>query len=95
MKSDARLLMPIVRIGKNGLTPGVIEEIKVHLKKRKLIKVRALRSALMDKERGYIKALASEMAEKTGSDVIQVIGFNIVLKKAEQAHLAGAKTKEI
>ena len=39
LKSKSRTLEPVVRIGKNGLTDGMIKEIIIHLKKRALIKV--------------------------------------------------------
>ena len=77
---EARSLEPIVRIGKNGLTENLIKELKIHLKKRKLIKVKLLKSFIGEKNR---KDLAKEIADKTDSKVIQQIGFVVVLKKQD------------
>ena len=74
----AKLLEPIIRIGKSGLTEGVIEEIKTQLKKNKLIKIKLLKAALVDKDR---KAIAREIAEKTGAELIHQVGFVVVLYK--------------
>jgi len=75
---QAKFLEPILRIGKSGLTPGAIEEIKKQLKKRKLIKLKFLKPALEGKDR---KELAKEIAEKTGSELIHQVGFVVVLYK--------------
>ena len=75
---QAKLLEPIIRIGKSGLTAGVVEEIKKQLKKRKLIKIKFLRAALEKKDR---KKLAKEIAEKTGAELVQQVGFVVVLQK--------------
>jgi len=48
LKKESKSLNSIIRIGKNGLTSGLIKEINDHLKKRKLIKVKVLRSCLDD-----------------------------------------------
>ena len=74
----AKLLEPILRIGKSGLTEGVIKEIKVQLKQNKLIKIKLLKGALVEKDR---KTLAKEIAEKTNSELIHQVGFVVVLYK--------------
>jgi|TARA_B100002003_G_scaffold205896_1_gene199481 RNA-binding protein len=73
---QAKLLEPIVRIGKNGLTDSMVKELKLHLKKRKLIKVKLLRSFIGENNR---KELVKEIADKTDSNIIQQIGFVVVL----------------
>ena len=73
---NGKLLEPIIRIGKNGLTENIIKEIKTHIKKRKLIKVKLLKSFIGENNR---KELAKELADKTDSKVIQQIGFVVVL----------------
>ena len=74
----AKLLEPIIKIGKNGLTDNIIEDIKNHLKKRKLIKVKLLRTFIGEKDK---KQIAQEIADKTDSTIIQQIGFVVVLNK--------------
>lgn len=75
----AKKLEPVLRIGKNGLTPGVVSEIKKQLLKKKLIKIKFLKPALEGKSR---KEFAAEVVLKTDSELVQQVGFVIVLKKA-------------
>ena len=77
LKSKSKLLRPIVRIGKNGIDETQIDEIKKHLKKRKLIKIKLLKSSRKES----IKEIAKEVAEKTNSILVDVIGFVFVLYK--------------
>lgn len=74
----AKQLEPVLRIGKSGLTEGVVAELKKQLKKKKLIKVKFLKSALVEKNR---KELAKEVADKTGAELIHQVGFVVVLYK--------------
>lgn len=78
LKSKAMELDPIIIVGKSGLTDSAIKEIKVQLKKRKLIKIKFLRTIV--KEKGK-KELAEELAEKTDSRIIMKVGFVVVLYK--------------
>jgi len=78
LKTKAMNLEPIINVGKAGLTDSVIEEIKVQLKKRKLIKIKFLKSAIENKDK---KQLAQELAEKTESNIIHKVGFVVVLYK--------------
>ncbi len=72
------LLKPVLRIGKNGLTENVIKELKNQLKKKKLIKVKLLKSFIEGKDK---KKIAKEIANKTNSTIIQQIGFVVVMYK--------------
>ena len=74
----AKLLEPVIRIGKNGLTDSVVSELKKHLKKKKLVKVKFLKSSLGDKSR---KEFALEIASKSGGELIHQVGFVVVLYK--------------
>ena len=78
LKKDSHSLKPIMQIGKNGLTDATIAELLVHLRKRKLIKVKLLKS-LLD---GTDKAdLLEKITSQTKSEVILAVGFVIVLYK--------------
>ena len=68
----SKLLEPISRIGKSGLTEGVIKELKRQLKVRKLIKVKFLKAALEGKKK---KEFAKEIAMLTESELIHQVGF--------------------
>ncbi len=66
----------LVRIGKAGITPTVIEEIKKQLKKRKIIKIKFLPGHAKGKNK---KEFAAELAKETGAKIISQIGFVVVL----------------
>jgi RNA-binding protein len=76
LKDKARSIEPIIRIGKNGLSEGQINEIKKLIKKRKLIKVKMLDSFMEGKDRAEV---AQEMAQKSETTLIQLIGNIVVL----------------
>lgn len=74
-RSKAKHLEPVVIIGKSGLTLGTINEIKKIAKKRKLIKVKILSSALKNNKKELIKAIV----EKTNTSLIEAVGNVVVL----------------
>ena len=78
LKQKAKSLEPSVRIGKSGLTESIIDEIKIHLKEKKLVKVKLLKSSIQGKGK---KAVARELAEKTSSVLVDRVGFVVVLYK--------------
>ena len=51
LRAKAKPLVPIVNVGKNGLTPGVIGLIDRELKDKRLIKVKMLKGASQEKLR--------------------------------------------
>lgn len=64
----------IFQIGKASLTPEIIEAVDAALEKRELIKISVLKNCADDP-----KELAEMIAERTHSQVVQVIGKKIVL----------------
>ncbi len=74
LKSLAMTMDPVVQIGKGSLTPEVTMAIEEALAARELIKVGVLQNCLDDP-----KELAVIAAERTRSQVVQVIGKKIVL----------------
>ncbi len=78
LKEKAKTLEPVIRIGKNGLTESTIKEIKKQLNKKKLIKVKLLRSFINDKNK---KQVAKDIAQETNSRIIDLVGFVVVLYK--------------
>ena len=79
IKLQAKNLEPVVRIGKNGISENSLKEIITQLKKKKMIKVKLLKSFFKDKN---LKEMAEDIALKTESAVIDVIGHVFVLYKA-------------
>ncbi|MBU0614840.1 MAG: YhbY family RNA-binding protein [Nanoarchaeota archaeon] len=78
IKQKAKALEPTVRVGKAGLTEKLIQEIISQLKKKKTIKVKLVKGALEGSDK---KKLAKELAEKTGAELIDQVGFVVVLNK--------------
>ena len=76
LKSLAMTMDPIFQIGKASLTPENTEAINDALNARELIKVSVLQNCADDP-----KELAAIVAERTHSQVVQVIGKKIVLYK--------------
>ena len=66
----------IFQIGKSSLTPEVTEAVNEALQARELIKITVLKSCLDD-----IREISRVLAERTRSEVVQVIGRKIVLYK--------------
>ena len=74
LKSLAMTMDPIFQIGKASLTPEIVEAVSEALEARELIKISVLKNCIDDP-----KEIASVMAERTRSQVVQVIGKKIVL----------------
>ena len=76
LKSLAMTMEPIFRTGKNSMTPEFTAAVAEALEARELIKVSVLKNCADDP-----KELAEMLAERTRSQVVQVIGRKIVLYK--------------
>ncbi len=74
LESLAHELDPIVRIGKNGVTPTLIRTAHEALQARELIKVKLLENAALDKHE-----TAAELVAATQAVLVRVIGNIIVL----------------
>lgn len=74
LKGLAMKLDSVFQIGKSSLTPEVTEAVDEALEARELIKLSVLKNCLDDE-----KAIAEVLAERTHSEVVQVIGRKIVL----------------
>ena len=81
LKSLASTLNPIFQIGKSSLTPEVTEAVSEAFNTRELIKIAVLKNCMDDP-----KAIAQALAERTRSQVVQVIGKKIVLYKENKDH---------
>lgn len=72
LKSRSQLLKPSIRLGKAGITPEFLTAFNDALERMQLIK---LRFEGFKTER---KILAKELAEQTGSRLIQQVGHTAV-----------------
>lgn len=79
LMSLASNLNPIFQIGKSSLTPELTEAIGEAFNNRELIKIAVLKNCFDDP-----KEIAQIVAERTHSQVIQVIGKKIVLYKPDK-----------
>jgi RNA-binding protein len=78
LRGRAANMEAATHVGKNGLTPALVEEIRRQLKDNKLIKVKLLKSAVEAMPR---EELARELAQKTRAELIEVKGNTVVLFK--------------
>ena len=76
LKSLAMVMDPIFQIGKSSLTPEFTDAISEALEARELIKINVLQNCMDDP-----KEIVQILAERTHSQVVQVIGKKIVLYK--------------
>ena len=79
LKGLAMNIDPIFQIGKSSLTPEVTEAIREAIDKRELIKISVLKNCLDDP-----KEIAQVIADRSGAQVVQVIGRKIVLYKPDK-----------
>ena len=87
LKGLAHPLNAVVQIGKEELSPGVIESIKTELSHHELIKIKIGSNCGLEKN-----SSAKTIAEQTESSLVQLIGKTIVLYKANPKR---AKEKRI
>lgn len=83
LKSLANKLDGIFQVGKQGVTPALVEGISDALEKRELVKISVLDNAMMD-----IKEIADIISERSKSEVVIIIGKKIVLYRE-------SKTKKV
>ena len=82
LRGMANTMEPIVHIGKEGVTPGVVQQTWDALEARELIKVAVQRNAPYERTRDACDALA----EATHAEAVQVIGSKFVLyREAREA----------
>ena len=74
LKGLAMTIDPVFQIGKASLTPEVTQAVSEALEARELIKITVLKNCLDDG-----RSIAEVLAERTHSEVVQVIGRKIVL----------------
>lgn len=91
LKGLAMNIDPIFQVGKSSLTPEIIEAIREAIDARELIKVAVLKNCADDPNE-----IAQVVAERTHSEVVQVIGNRFVLykqSKKKKIELPQAKRK--
>ena len=64
----------ILQVGKEGISENLIKQVDDALTARELIKGKVLETAP-----GFAGEIATQLAEATGSEVVQVIGMRFIL----------------
>ncbi len=68
------------QIGKAGLTPGVLQSLRLALTNRKSARISVLKSLNRNKEK--VKQIAEEITNNLGAkSSYRIIGFTIILKR--------------
>lgn len=81
LKGLAMNLEPIFQVGKSSLTPEFTESVSECFNRRELVKISVLKNCMDDPGE-----IAEMLAERTHSEVVQVIGKKIVLYKESKDH---------
>ena len=81
-------LRPTIHVGKDGITDTLIEEIKKQIKGRKVVKIRLLPSVEEDR-----KVIANELAERSSSVLVDVIGHTVLL--CDKRYLEGKEDTKL
>lgn len=76
LRSMGMSLEPIVQIGKEGVTPEVVESAREAIKKRELIKVKVLQNSPEE-----VEGAIEKLAERVDCELVQVIGRCALLYK--------------
>jgi RNA-binding protein len=75
LKTLSTELEPTLWVGKNGANKAIVDELRDQLKLRKLVKVRILKTALLQTSRDEI---ARELAQASGAQLVDLKGATAV-----------------
>jgi RNA-binding protein len=76
LRSKAHHMDPIFQVGKGGVNDNMVKQISDALEAREIFKISVLQNCEEDKT-----VVAEELAERTGAELVQIIGNTIVLYK--------------
>lgn len=82
LRSLAMNLRPIFQVGKEGLSDNLIQGLNDALEAHELIKISVLKNCSAN-----IKEVAFDIASRTNSELIQVIGRNIVFYRKSKKQI--------
>ncbi len=77
LRGQAHSLRPLVRLGRQGLTEGVLREIDAVLDSHELVKVQGL-------DKAENRELAGRIETETGAEVVGLIGHVLILFRAQE-----------
>ena len=67
-----------IRIGKKGITPELLQEVKRRIKERRTLKVKVLRASLTESR---VDTLAQSLVEATDAHLVEVRGHTFVMTR--------------
>lgn len=82
LRSLAMTLKPIYQIGKDGLSENLFKGLNDALEAHELIKVSVLKNCSL-----IVKEAALDIASTTNSEIVQIIGRNIVFYRKSKKQL--------
>jgi RNA-binding protein len=74
LKGQGNELKATIRIGKDGVTDGLVQEVVSQIKANKVVKVKVLASTAEFK-----KQMAEELAEKANVELVEIRGNTVLL----------------
>jgi len=74
LRAQANTLKAEVWVGKDGVTPGVLQTLENSFHTKELVKIKVLRQCAIHK-----KEIAHSLAEGVQADLVQILGNTIVL----------------
>jgi len=78
LKAAGQRLKPILKVGKNGLSPQFLQSVEMAFETHELIKIK------FDEFKEQRKTLAPELAAKTKSHLITLLGNVVVLYRKKK-----------
>jgi RNA-binding protein len=82
LRSLAMELRPIFQVGKEGLSDNLIKGLNDALEAHELIKISVLKNCTSN-----IKEVALDISSRTNSDLIQIIGRNVVFYRKSKKQI--------
>ncbi|MDO4743830.1 MAG: YhbY family RNA-binding protein [Clostridia bacterium] len=82
LKGLANRVPSLYQVGKDGVSENMIKQIDLALSARELIKGNVLENSMLSP-----MEVAQELAEKTASQVVQVIGNKFILYRRSEKNL--------
>lgn len=81
LRSQAHSLKPIVMVGKEGVDGRVVSALNEALSSHELVKVK------FQAQKDEMRPLSEQLAQKTDSDLISIIGFIATFYRESEEHL--------
>ncbi|MDC7229259.1 MAG: YhbY family RNA-binding protein [Sphaerochaetaceae bacterium] len=81
LRSQAHSLKPIVMVGKEGVDDRLVSALNEALSSHELVKVK------FQAQKDEMRPLSEQLAQKTDSDLISIIGFIATFYRESEEHL--------